>query len=103
MSDGTGVSLGAGGGGSVGRSVLVGTGVSDGAMVGIDVRVSVAVRVGRGVGERSGVLTGGRRGTHSLCPVYIVVDVKQLAVRSCDTVVPVARAMRVRLSPDLTV
>ena len=103
MSDGTGVSLGAGGGGSVGRSVLVGTGVSDGAMVGTDVRVSVAVRVGRGVGERSGVLTGGRRGTHSLCPVRMSVDGRQLALRSCDTVVPVARAIRVRLSPDLTV
>ena len=102
MSDGSGVSLGCGGG-SVGRGVSLGTAVSGGAVVGTEVRVSVGVRVGRGVDERTGVLTSSGRGTHSLCPIRMMVLGRQLAARSRATVVPVATAMRESESPFRTI
>ena len=80
-------------GGSVGRGVWVGTGVSEGTSVGgRGVRVSVAARVGTRVAVRTAVTTG-RRGTHSNRPVRMRLDDRQLALRSRATVVPVSRAI----------
>lgn len=112
---GSGVSVGVAVGSCVSVGVAVGGGVSVGACVGEGVRgvwvgvgggvwVDVAVGDGLAVPVTVGVRVAGKRGTNKPCPAKILVDdPRQFAVWSRETVVPVARLMRNRVSPGWTV
>lgn len=70
--------------------------------VGVAVGCGTGVFVGGGgglVGSGVGLAGFGRRGTYSLCPVWIVSEVRQLAVLSWSTLEPTLRAMLNKVSP----